>query len=234
MKQIKTKNREQRIDLHSHTIYSKHWFWGTDALDTPQQMVKVAVKRGLNGLAITDHQTVRGGLIAKSFAKRYKDFIMITGMEIRTISGDVVALGIEENIPDDLSLEETIERIHALGGIAVAVHPFAEFFIRKCVGEEAKKLDAIEVFNAGSCKSFQNMKALEYAEKFKMPKTAGSDAHTAKGVGCAGIICNACTQDDVLDCIMKKRCKIFGRYTPYKDLIYLSIMKFSKSLKSRF
>lgn len=231
MKQFKSSG--QKFDLHSHTTCSKHWFWGMDALNSPQEMVKAAIKKGMNGLAITDHQTVKGSLIAKKFAKQYRDFIIITGMEIRALSGDVVALGIKENVPDDLGLEETIEKVHALGGIAVAAHPFAKFIVRKCVGKEARKLDAIEVFNAGSCKGFQNRKALAYAEKFKMPKTAGSDAHCTRDVGRAGIICNACTQDDVLDSIMKKRCKIFGEYTPYKDLAYLSIKKFSRSLKNR-
>lgn len=234
MKNKTNKNQgEQKFDLHSHTVYSKHWFWGMDALNTPQQMVKAAIKKGMDGLAITDHQTVKGSLVAKSFAKRYKDFIVVTGSEIRTFSGDVVALGIEKDVPDDLSLAETIEKIHALGGIAVAAHPFAKFLVRKCVGYEAKKLDAIEVFNAGSCKGFQNKKALEYANNFKKPKTAGSDAHCMRDVGRAGIICSARTQDDVLNSIMKKRCDIFGKYTPYIDLAYLSIMKFSRSLKNR-
>ncbi len=229
-----SKNSGQKFDLHSHTTYSKHWFWGMDALNTPQEMVKVAIKRGMNGLAITDHQTVKGSLVAKRFAKRYRDFIVITGAEIRTISGDVVALGIKEDVPDDLSLGETVEKIRRQGGIAVAAHPFAKFMVRKCVGDEARRLDAIEVFNAGSCKGFQNRKALRYAEKFRMPKTAGSDAHCMRDVGRAGIICEARTQDDVLENIMKKRCRIFGEYTPYKDLAYLSIMKFSRSLKNRF
>lgn len=233
MNVIIMKNEKQKFDLHSHTTYSKHWFWGTDALNTPQQMVKAAIKKGMNGLAITDHQTVKGSLVAKSFAKHCKDFIVITGAEIRTLAGDVVALGIKENVPDDLSLSETIERIHNLGGIAVAAHPFAKFLVRKCVGYEAKKLDAIEVFNAGSCKGFQNRKALKYADGFRKPKTAGSDAHCMRDVGRAGIICNASTKDEVLDDIMKKRCDIFGKYTPYGDLAYLSIMKFSRSLRNR-
>lgn len=224
---------DYKFDLHSHTVYSEHWFWGTDALDTPKEMVKAAIKKGMNGLAITDHQTVKGSLVAKKVAKRRKDFIIITGTEIRTLAGDVVALGISKDVPDDLGLAETIERIHHLGGIAVAAHPFARFLVRKCIGYEAKKLDAIEVFNAGSCKGFQNKKALEYAKKFRMPKTAGSDAHCSRDVGRAGITCNARTQDDVLEDIVKKRCEVFGKYTPYMDLAYLSIKKFSRSLKNR-
>lgn len=221
-----------KIDLHCHTIYSKHWFWGRDALDTPQQMVKAAIKKGLNGLAITDHQTVGGGIAAEKYAKG-KKFILIPGIEIRTISGDLLGLNIRENVEDDLTIEETIEKIHALGGIAAAPHPFAKFLIRKCVGMEATKADAIEVFNAGSCRKFQDKKALRLALASNKPKTAGSDAHSYRDVGNAGIICNASSKDDIIEDILKNRVKIFGNYTHWWNLSMLTAEKFSKSLKHR-
>ncbi len=222
-----------RFDLHSHTVYSKHWFWGTDALNSPKTMVKAARKKGLSGLAITDHQTVRGSIVGKKYASGIKDFTVITGMEIHTLSGDIVALGIKENVPDNMPLDITIEKIHSLGGIAVAAHPFASFLVRKCVGREAKKLDAIEVFNAGSCKKFQNMKALRLAEKLSKPKTAGSDAHSIMDVGRAGIECNSAREDDIIEEIMKKEVKIFGSYTPYRNIAAITLLKFSRSLKYR-
>ena len=117
-----------KIDCHCHTIYSKHWFWGYDALNTPLEMIKAAIKKGLDGLAITDHNTVKGSLVGKKVAKKYKNFILITGCEIRTKSCEVIALGIKENISPNLSLEETIEKIHDLGGIAVIPHPFGKYF----------------------------------------------------------------------------------------------------------
>jgi len=64
-----------RIDCHCHTIYSKHWFWGYDSINTPKEMIKAAIKKGLDGIAITDHNTVKGSLIGKKIAKKYKNLL---------------------------------------------------------------------------------------------------------------------------------------------------------------
>ena len=97
-----------RIDLHNHTVYSKHWFWGIDALNTPEEMIKAAIKRGLDGIAITDHNYVKSSLKAKQQARRIdKDFLVVTGTEIRSEAGDVLALGVKEDVEPGLSVEET-------------------------------------------------------------------------------------------------------------------------------
>jgi predicted metal-dependent phosphoesterase TrpH len=216
-----------RIDCHCHTAYSKHWFWGFDALDTPQNMIKVAIKRGLDGLAIVDHNDVKGSIIAKKVAKRYK-FMIVNGSEIKTKSGDLIALGIKENVPIFLPLEETIERIHDLGGIAVAPHPFGKYVFRKCIGNGAVKADAIEVFNS-TLTPPANIKAMKLSEKFKIAKTAGSDAHSIKEVGNAGIVFDG----DPIEAIVKGKVKIFGRRTPLIDSAYLISRKFTRSFEWR-
>jgi hypothetical protein len=216
-----------KIDLHCHTIYSKHFIWGFDSLNTPEEMIKAAIKKGLNGLAVTDHNNVKGSLEAVKAAKKYKDFKIITGSEIKTESGEIIGLGIKENVPIFLSLEETVEKIHDLGGIAVAPHPFGKYFFRKCVEENAKKADAIEVFNSTLTKG-ANKKALLLSEKYKTGKTAGSDAHSINEVGNAGIVCN-----DPLEDIIKGKVKIFGRKTPFIDIAYLISRKFLRSVEWR-
>ncbi|MCW1296130.1 MAG: PHP domain-containing protein [Candidatus Parvarchaeota archaeon] len=213
-----------KIDLHCHTIYSKNKLWGRDAFNTPKEMVKAAMKKGLDGLAITDHQTVKGSLVARDYIKRIgKRFLLITGIEICTKDGEVIGLDIKEDVRDDLSLEETIEKIHALGGIAIAVHPFAKHLFRKCVGDKAIKADAVEVFNA-SCRGDSNPKALELANKFKKPKVAGSDAHHVTDVGNAGIICDG----DPISMILKGKVEIFGKYNGIKSLVLLSGKKLAR------
>jgi hypothetical protein len=215
------------IDCHCHTIYSKHWFWGFDALNTPEEMIRAGIKKGLNGLAIVDHNDVKGSLLAKKVARRYKGFTILTGSEIKTEAGEVIALDIKENIPIFLGLEETIERIHDLGGIAVVPHPYGKYLFRKCVGDDAVKADAIEVFNSSLTKP-ANIKALRLYKKFNTGKTAGSDAHSVKEVGNAGIIC-----DDPLEDIIKNRVKIFGKRTPLLDMTYLISKKFIRSAEWR-
>jgi len=219
-----------RFDLHTHTTYSEHHFWGKDALNTPAEMINAAIKRGLSGMAITDHQTVKGSLVGEEYVKAHKlNFKIITGIEIRTLSGDLLALGIRENIPDNLSLETTIEKIHALNGLSVAPHPYGEFGLRECLKEKAVKADAIEVFNAGSCRSFQNLKAKRLAVKNHKPFSAGSDAHYYRDVGNAGVSC----EGDPLEAIRKGKVTVFGMYTPLRNIAMLSVKKFGRSIKYR-
>ncbi len=217
------------IDCHCHSIYSKHWFWGFDSLNTPQEIVKVAVKKGLGGIAITDHNTIKGSLVARKFAKKYKGFIVITGSEIRTKTGkEVIGLGIKEEIKPNLEFEETVEKIHEAGGIAVLPHPFGKYIFKRCTEKDAKLVDAIEVFNSTLLKIF-NEKASSFAKKFKKARTAGSDAHSIKEVGNACIICNG----DPIEEIMKGRVKIIGRVTPFKDIVSLISKKFLRSIEWR-
>ena len=216
-----------KFDMHTHTIYSKHWFFGIDALDYPRDMIKAAIKKGLDGIAVTDHNNIRGSLIALKEAKRInKDFKIITGIEVRSAKGDILAYGVRENVKPMMSVEETVESIHDLGGIAVAAHPFSEFLFRNVLQEESRKTDAVEVFNATNSIPLQNLKAKAFARQYNMPVSAGSDSHCILSVGNAGIICDS----DPLGSIMKKKVRIFGGRTPYLIMAYSTIVSLPKFL----
>src|SRR3990170_139142 len=106
-----------KADLHVHTIYSH------DSLITSKDLVFYAKKRGLTAVAVTDHNQVEGALkIAKE-----TDFLIIPGTEVSSSNGDIIGLNLQEPIPKRISPEETVDRIHEAGGVAVACHPFALF-----------------------------------------------------------------------------------------------------------
>ena len=217
-----------RIDCHCHTVYSKHWFWGHDSINTPEEMIKAAVKKGLDGLAITDHNTVKGSLMGKKVARRFKNFIIITGSEIKTKEGEIIGLDIKEDVPLNLSIEETVEKIHDLGGIAIAPHPFGSYIFRRCAGRNALKADAIEIYNSTLTKK-QNTKAFNLARNFKKSITAGSDAHSAREIGNAGIIFNG----NPIEAILKNKVKIFGKRTSMIEIARLTSKKFIRSVEWR-
>jgi len=219
-----------KFDMHTHTIYSMHKFWGADGIDTPETMVKAAIKAGLDGMAVTDHQTVKGSIEALKYVRgRRLDFQIVTGLEICTENGDVLGLGITEDVKDGLSVAETVDRIHGLGGIAVAAHPFSTFSLRNCIGKRAILTDAVEVMNASSSRAWQDRTALKFALKNGKPVSAGSDAHTWQCIGNAGIICSG----DPLKAIMAKKAEVFGVYTPIDQTIYHLYKKFGRSIKWR-
>jgi predicted metal-dependent phosphoesterase TrpH len=206
--------------MHVHTTYS-------DGLNTPEEMVKAAIKKGLDGLAVTDHDNVDGSLRAEKFAKNLKnDFKIITGTEIRSAKGDILAYGIRENVKPMMSVEETVERIHDLGGIAVAAHPFQLLSVKQGIGEDAIKTDAVEILNSGNVLMRLNKRSEELAKKYNMPVSAGSDSHCILSVGNAGIICDS----NPIEAIMKKKVRIFGGRMPYLIMVYSTMVSLPKFL----
>jgi len=197
-----------KIDLHVHTHYSY------DSLITPEELIFYAKKRGLDGVAITDHDRIDGALkIAKD-----TDFLIIPGMEISSLNGHVIGLNLREQIPRGLSVDETVDRIHEANGIAVACHP-ATFFKGNLEKEHiTSKFDAVEVINASALPFNYSVKHSErLASCLSISRVAGSDAHYSPEIGCAYTIVNAELEiDEIIKAISKGLCQPFGRAIPLK------------------
>ena len=176
-----------------------------------KDLVFYAKKSGLNAIAVTDHNTVEGALkIAHE-----TDFLVIPGTEVSSLNGHIVALNVGERIPRDLSPDETVELIHKAGGIAIACHPFA--WLKGSVGKYVTaKFDAVEAINASAFPfNRASKKACELAERLKLPKVAGTDAHYGPIVGLAYTIIDAePTLESVIDAIVKGKCEPRGKSIP--------------------
>lgn len=83
-----------KYDLHVHSKYS------VDGYVEPEVIVKTAQKRGLSGVAVTDHNTIKGGLKAKKYET--EDLRVIVGSEIETNRGEVIGLFLSEEIKSHL------------------------------------------------------------------------------------------------------------------------------------
>ena len=145
-----------KLDLHLHSAYSD------DATGTPKEIITFVKKRGLNGVAFTDHNTVEGGLKAIKIAP--KDMIIIPGVEISTKDGHLLAYNVTTAFPRGLSVEETVEMVLEAGGIPVVPHLFRNMSgIKKDKLISIKnKIPAIEVFNGCSLPS-TNLKTAKVA-----------------------------------------------------------------------
>ena len=194
-----------KADLHVHTTFSK------DSIITPKDLILYAKQVGLNAVAVTDHNSLEGAFkIAKE-----NDFLIIPGMEVSSIHGHIVALNVKEGIPRDLSADETVERIHKAGGIAIACHPFA--WLKGSVGKYVTaKFDAVEALNASAFPfGLASKKAIELAERLKLPRVAGTDAHYGPVIGCAYTLMEAePTVEAVIEAITKGKCEPKGRGIP--------------------
>ena len=190
-----------KADLHVHTTYSN------DSVITPKELILYSKKRGLNAVAVTDHNQIEGALkIAKE-----TDFLIIPGIEVSSLNGHIVGLNVCELLPKGLSAEETVDRIHKAGGIAIACHPYALF--KGSIGKHVSaNFDAIEVINASSFPFGRTMqKAKQLAQSLNLPQVAGTDAHYGPVIGQAyTIIESEADVDAVVEAVQKGRCQPVG------------------------
>jgi len=197
-----------KIDMHVHTCYSE------DAVTTLEDLVLYSKRRGLDGIAVTDHNTVDGAIKAKETT----GLILIPGIEVSTVSGHVLGLNLTTPIPKGLGLDETVEKIHEADGIAVAAHPSA--FLKSHLGSDvlkrAVKMDAVEVINSSNF-PFSLLTHLNrrLASQLNLPQTAGSDSHIPETIGLAYAIVDAEPDiDDIIEAIKKGSAVPYGRSIP--------------------
>lgn len=193
-----------KFDLHIHTYYSKC------GVDSPKTMVKMAISKKLDGIAITDHNTTVGALQAM---KNNQELTVIPGIEVSTRDGEILGLGITQRLPEGKSAQETIDLIRDRGGIAVIPHPYD--LLRSSIGFGIRmlKFDAIEVYNSNLVLPLANRLAKKAAEKEGYSTIAGSDAHIATAVGNAYTIIDETDIEDILEAIRKNQTKVYGRQT---------------------
>ncbi len=214
-----------KLDLHIHSQYSG------DGIGAPKEIIKVLQKRGLQGMAITDHNTIKGSIKALEIAP--KDFIVIPGVEISTLDGHIVALGVKKNIERELPIEETVEKIIDLGGIPLVVHLFRNMsgIKKNNLKKIHKKLTTIEVFNSCSVPK-SNLKSAKVAKEFNLGGTGGSDSHEPEYVGYGYTLVDTTdyNQDSVISHINKKKTWGEGEILP----LYYRRDRMLKSVKQFF
>ena len=181
-------------------------------------------------MAITDHNTVKGGLKAAKIAP--KDFVIIPGIEISTADGHMLALNVKKNIDRYLSIQETVEKILEQGGIPIVPHLFRNMSgIKK---EKLKtinqKIKTIEVFNACSMPK-TNLKIAKIAKEFDLGGTGGSDSHDPAYAGYAYTVVDTTDMnvDTILSEINKKKTWGEGTTMPLeyrRDRMLKSIRQF--------
>lgn len=169
-----------KIDTHMHTCVSK------DGALHPADVIKVAKKRGLDRICITDHNAIEGALVAQKIDPEF----VIVGEEILTDQGtEILAFFVREWVPPHLSPQETIDRLQAQGAVISISHPFDPHrnqpWTEELLAALVARIDAIESFNARTIQAVHNEQARAFAAAHNLPTTAGSDAHTAMEIGAA-------------------------------------------------
>jgi len=173
-----------RLDLHNHTVFS------ADGLLAPAALLRRAKARGIDCIAVTDHNTVRGALEAAALAEADQSLPrVIPGIEVSTLDGEIIGLYVREDIPSGLPVVEAVRRIREQGGLVYLPHPF-DMLRRGAISRAerthaAELSDIIEVVNGRSLGPRSALKAKRLARRLGKPGGAGSDAHRKAEVGTA-------------------------------------------------
>lgn len=160
-----------KVDFHIHTKYSY------DSLMEPDKIIRNAVKRGLDGIVICDHNTIKGGVEVERLNTNL-NLKIIVGAEIYTNVGDITGIFLHKEIVSR-DFNNVIDEIRAQGGKVILNHPFKQHDLSQI---DFSKIDYIEGYN-GRLSIEYNQKAIELANQYKIPIISGSDAHLYNEIG---------------------------------------------------
>lgn len=208
--------------MHVHTYHSERCGWMR-----PEQLVMKAIEGGLDGLAVTDHDTISGAMEVSDIAKEDGMKIsVIIGEEITTDRGEVLAYFIDKEIEPG-TFRDVLSEVQDAGGLLAIPHPF-DRIRRGFVDVETVigKVDAIEVLNS---RCLFNEKASKFCQIHKVPVLGGSDAHFYSEVG------RAWTEiaDDPKTSIKTGRTSVGGGISSPAFLALTKGVKIWRSLTSR-
>ena len=182
-----------RADLQIHTEES-------DGMDDALTILDAAQRRGVDIIAVTDHDQVRGAHLAREAAARANHSVeVIVGSEVTSRHGHILALWIEEPVPFFRSAAATVEAIWNQGGVAIISHPCAVMPIAlnirdidRLVGDlnpersgEQPPILAIETANPIPSARWRRNHVIEANQRWGLATTGGSDAHFHEQVGSA-------------------------------------------------
>lgn len=171
-----------KVEFHCHTQYSK------DSLIRVEQLLGTCRERGIDRLVISDHNTIKGAVAAKTIDPQR----VIIGEEIMTQEGELLAAYVQEEIPKGLPAKEAISHLRAQDAFISVSHPFdllrsGHWEVNDLL-EIAPLVDAIEIFNARCFPAIYNHRAKEFALRNHLLGTSGSDAHALFEVGKATML----------------------------------------------
>ncbi len=206
-----------RADLHLHTTAS-------DGLMTPEETVEIIARRTrLAVIAITDHDSAEGALVARDYARRHRlDIEVVVGQEVSTDEGDVLALFIESTLPLFRTAGAAIKAIHDAGGLAVAAHPFAVGLGENCVRHAIQHLpfDAVEVRHGCPVNFISNRYTRHLNRQAQnLAELGSSDSHIPFTAGESYTWFPGTTSEDIREAILARRVRPGGPLWTLRNIL---------------
>jgi predicted metal-dependent phosphoesterase TrpH len=212
-----------RTDFHTHTVFSR------DGLTGIPQFIAAAKRSGLDRVAVTDHNTLRGAREAAALEPE----LVIPGEEIMTTEGELLGYYLQKEIPKGLTPEETIARLRDQGAAISVSHPFDRLRHGAWKVDALRRIlplvDAIEGFNARCLFAEDNRRADLFARENAVAMTAGSDSHNAFELGAAGLELPSFHDAATLRAALGQA-KVFGHLLPFWVHFFSTYAKWKKRI----
>ncbi|MCI4324766.1 MAG: CehA/McbA family metallohydrolase [Thermoplasmata archaeon] len=218
-----------RLDLHLHSAHSP------DSQLTLEAAVERLGPQGIDGFALTDHNTVAGHASLRLLGERFPQYRFLPGIEVSTADGHLLALGLSEVPPLHRPAVETVDWIEGHGGIAVPAHParLMHGVGRRLAG--SLKVPALETVN-GHNSELANAHAAVIAARRTLGETGGSDAHDAAGVGRAYTVFPEGVEraDELLEELRKRHTHSAGTSLPLAEMTRLAVRTLARRARRGF
>jgi len=164
-----------KIDLHVHTSeYSRC------ARSTEKEQIETAIAKGLDGIALTDHDKQRSPERLRQLNDKYAPFKIFTGVEINTCDyfEDILVIGVPEMSKKKNSnwyYADLHRFVKKHNGFLILPHPFRwDDRVRTPVGKYSP--DAIEIRSV-NIDPYLEGKIQDLADDLDIQLVATSDSH---------------------------------------------------------
>jgi predicted metal-dependent phosphoesterase TrpH len=125
-------------DFHAHTRFA-------DGFLSPFDLVIQANRRGLDVLAITDHNIAFPAKMGRWFSPIVGGPTILVGEEVTTRTYHLHGVGLHDRVDASLPLAEVIDAIHRQGAVVIAAHPAGRY--RDAFLPELDHIDGAEVMH---------------------------------------------------------------------------------------
>ncbi len=198
-----------------------------DGLASPEQILDAAERADLDVIALTDHDDIRGSFLIRDLAARRGSPVeIVTGMEVTTRAGHLLALWVEDEVPMFGALAATVAQIHEMGGLAVVPHPLS--YLTFSIGERALRalhlgqaecrVDGIEIRNPSYAGRVRGRRAAWLNDHvLGLAETGSSDAHHARLVGTAWTEFDGSSAADLRRAIIQRSTRPDGRHWTLRE-----------------
>ena len=162
----------------------------------PELLHYVETRGDLDVIAVTEHDTIRAAEEARELHARGRyRFEVVSGIEVTTLDGHLIALFVDESIASFRRMEPTLADIHSLGGIAIVPHPLS--WLTRSVSakvleriartqDDAVYFDAIEEYNLSPAGRVTSAKARRLnRDRLHLAAVGSSYAHFLQSIGSA-------------------------------------------------